>query len=340
MKKMLFIVLSLALIISFISLISCSQRKAQPPQGGSSQENQNKETKLDSKEGQKLLNDYMKAVILKDNSGMRMLYSQNFMAHSGSFAFADNPHPSGFKVGTLEDKEGKLEGKATLLSVTTGEPYFSSDESRVTVVKEKGTYVIDKIEPSKSMEISEKDKTLFMKEEGDVEGKEMLKLDEVPQYATPQGGAPGQKYSIGRDGFGPISGDVEGKKLAISTKGKYPAIMTMDLKEKKLKPVDLFFDESVQSLLWSQDGKYLAAEMSNPSGSRYLYIYDAEKGSKIDDPMKNMLKPEKYTINTPYWISENELVFNVSGVSSLTPDEQKNTGSYKFDVKNTSLTKF
>jgi hypothetical protein len=164
MKRILPNILVLVLAISFISLLSCSQRKGQAPQGGSSQGSQDKEAKLDKNEGEKLLNDYMKALVLRDNSGISMFYSQNFKAHSGSFSFAENPHPNGFKVDNLEDKEGKLEGKATILSIFTGMPYFSSDESKFTIIKEKGAYVIDKIESSKTTEIVEKDKALYIKE--------------------------------------------------------------------------------------------------------------------------------------------------------------------------------
>jgi hypothetical protein len=190
------------------------------------------------------------------------------------------------------------------------------------------------------MEISEKENSLYMKEDVDVKGKEILKIDEVPQYATPQGGAPGQKFTIGRDGFGPIAGDIEGKKLAVSTTGKYPAVLIMDIKEKQLKPVDIYLEDTIYSMAWSQDGKHIAVEMSNPSGARYINVYEAEKGSKIDDPMRNMLKPDKFSVNTPYWISENELVFNVKAVGNLSPADQKNTGSYKLDIKNTSLTRY
>jgi WD40 repeat protein len=337
MKKLIIIVLSMFIILG---TISCGQRKQSPPKEEQSSTGDKKEAKLDKKEGEELLNSYVKALILKDASGIPLFYSQNLKVSSGNFKFVDNPHPNGFKIDTLEDKEGKLEGKVVLLSVSTGQPYFSSDESKFTIIKEKGSYVIDKIEPSKFSEVTEKDKVLFMNDDGDVKGKEILKLDEVPRYATPQGGAMGQKFSIGRDGFGPIAGDAEGKKLAVSTTGQYPTLMVTDIKEKQVKPLDLFFDESIQSIAWSQDGKHLAVEMANPSGARYIYVYDAEKGSKIDDPMKNVLKPAKYSVNTPYWISGNELVFNVTGVSTLAPDEQKNTGTYKFDVKNTSLTKF
>lgn len=336
MKRLTFIILSLMLLLC---LISCGEKKTAPPQGGSSGDNQKKEDKLDVKEGEKLLGKYMKALITKDASSLKLFYSANLKQNSGNFSFADNPHPNGFKMDKLDEKSGKLEGKVTIFSSTTGQPYFSSDESRFTVIKEKGTYVIDKIEHSKFMEISEKDKTLFMNEDGDTKGKEILKIDDMLKYTTPQGGAPGQKYSIGREGFGPIAGDTQGKKLAISTKGQYPTILIMGINEKKLQPLDLFLDESVQSMAWSQDGKYLAVEMSNPSGSRYLYVYDVEKSSKIDDPMKNILSPDKFSIDTPYWISDNELLFNVSGLSQLSPEEQKSTGSYKFDVKNTSLTK-
>ena len=76
------------------------------------------------------------------------------------------------------------------------------------------------------------------------------------------------------------------------------------------------------------------------AGAGLINIYDVEKEKRIDDPMKDELKSDKFTLNTPYWISENELLFNAVGISKLEPDEQKKTGSYKFDVKNVSLSKF
>lgn len=336
MRKFLGVLLSILLILNFAS---CQRQKA-PPEKQDEKKDSEKEEKPDKKEGEKLLDNYMRALVLRDSNGIKLFYSENLKQSSGNFIFAENPHPNGFMIDAMEEKEGKLEGKVTLLSVTTGKPYFSLDESTITIIKEKGTYVIDKIEQSKSSEVTEKDKALFMKEEGDVKGKEILKIDEVPEFTTPQGGTPGQKFSIGREGFGPIAGDSKGEKLALSTKGKYPALMTMEAKEKKVKPIDLYFEETVESIAWSQDGKFLAAEMLSKTGSKLIYVYDVEKGEKVDDPMKNVLKPAKYSVNTPYWISDNELVFNVSGLPGASPDEQKNVGSYKFDVKNTSLTKF
>lgn len=340
MKKFMYIFLSILLVLN---ISSCSKRKAAPPSGMENEkgtEEKKDEDKPDKNEGKKLLDQYLRALVLRDTGKMSSFYSESLKQQTVNFSSQPDPHPNGFILDTVNEKEGKLEAKAKLLSVYTGQPYFSSDENAYTIIKEKGSYVIDKIEGGKGTEIVEKDGALFMKEGGDVKGKEIVKLNELPGYMTPQGAAPDQKYSVGRDRFGPIAGDGEGKKIAMTTIGTYPSLMVMDIKEKKVKPLDLFFNLTVLSMSWSQDGSYIAVEVSNSKGLKSLFVYDAEKGKRIDDPVENIANPEKYSINTPYWISDSELVFNVTAAAGLTADEQKAAGSYKMDAKNLSLTKY
>lgn len=344
MKKLICILISL--LISF-NVLSCSQRQAQPQQGqdqdkqGQGQENKDKEKqdKPDKKEGEKILNNYAKALVLRDNK-INIYYSENMKQHTANYTPMSNPHPNGYTVDKVEEKEGRLEGTLKMFMVYTGEPYYSSDESKITVVKEKGMYLIDKIEKSKITEVSEKDKSLYIREDGDVKGKEIIKIDDLPRFATPQGSSPDKKFNIGRDKFGPVALDPEDKTLALSTTGQHPAIMILEMKKKQVKPLDLYFEGNVISIAWSQDGKFLAVELSGKENSRFIRVYDIEKEKLIDDPIKESLKPERFSINNPYWISEKELVFNVSGVSTLTPGEQKKAGAYKLDVKNVNLTKF
>jgi len=328
-------------------MLSCIQRQGQPQQGQDQKKEEQKQEKeededqqkLDKKEGENLLHNYARSLILRDNK-VNIYYSENMKQHTTNTTPMSNPHPNGYTIDNLEDKEGKLEGKLKMFMVYTGEPYYCADETKVSVIKENGVYLIDKLEKSKTTEVSEKDKTLYIREDGDVKGKEIIKIDELPRFGTPQGDSPDKKFNIGQEKFGPIALDPENKNLAISTTGQYPAVMILDTKKKQVKPLDLYFEGNVSSIAWSQDGKFLSVEMSSKEGSKFIRVYDIEKEKLIDDPMKESLKPEKFTINNPYWISEKELVFNVSGVSILTSDEQKKTGSYKFDVKNVSLTKF
>lgn len=335
-------------ILSFMivfTLLSCSGgRKAEPQksqQGGGEQQGgtTGQNEKPDKKEGKKVVEGYLRALILRDTNKVKSFYSSGMKQSSGNFTPLSEPHPNGYKAGDLDEKEGRLEGKATIFSVTDNAPYFSSDESNITVIKEKGSYVIDKIEKTKSTEVIEKDKALFLKQDGDIKGKEIVKLDDIPHFASPQEGTPDIKYPIGRDSFGPVALDPDGKVLALSTAGKNPALMTMDAEGKKFKVLDLYLQGKVRSLTWSEDGKSIAALMSGIGGD-YLNVYDADKGKKLDDPMKNAFKSSIYTVQNPYWISEGQLVFNVMGVSTLSPDQQKQVGSYKFDIKNNSLARY
>lgn len=337
----------LSFVIAFV-LISCSSgRSTQPPKGGQGETEEQGGTtgqggqneKPDKNEGKKVVEGYLQALILKNTGKVKSFYSTALKQSSGNFTPSTEPHPIGYKIDNLDEKEGKLEGKATIFSVIDNVPYFSSDESSITVIKEKGSYVIDKIEKTKSAEVIEKDKALFMKQGEDIKGKEIVKLDDLPRFAAPQGSTPDIKYPIGRDNFGPIALDPDGKVLALSTTGTNPALMTMDEEGKKFKSLDLYLEGKVRSLIWSGDGKSIAALMSGKGGN-FLNIYDVEKGKKIDDPIKNAFRSDIYAIQNPYWISEGALVFNVMGVSKLTSDQQKQVGSYKFDIKNNSLAKY
>lgn len=339
------------LFLTFLlfSLVSCSQRQTQPKEGeqkeqeekkqGEEEKEDDKEEKPDKKEGEKLVENYARALVLRDNR-IKNYYSESMKQNTADYTPAQDPHPNGYMMDKIEEKEGKLEGKVKIFTVFTGEPYFSSDENNITIIKEKGSYVIDKIEKSKTTEIVEYDKVLFMKEDGDVKGKEVVRLDDLPRFAMPQGASPDQKFRVGRERFGPVALAPEDKKLAVTTIGENPSLMVVDAEKKQVKPLDLFFEGNAQSIMWSQDGKFIVVEMANKTGAKYLYIYDVEKEKRIDDPMKNVMKPDKYSINNSYWTSDNQLIFNVAGVSNLTADEQKKTGAYKLDVKNVSLSKF
>lgn len=336
-KKYICIILSMILCLD---MASCSLRKASPAPPKKPNEKKEDADKPDKNEGKKLLEQYLRALIIRDSARISSFYSESLKQQAVNFSTQPNPHPNGFTIDSVEEKEGKLQAKVKLLSVYTAEPYFSSDSSSFTIIKEKGSYVIDKIEQEKTTEIVQKENALFMKEGGDVKGKEIIKLAELPGYAVPQGATPDQKYPVGKDRFGPIAGDAEGKKLAVTTVGKYASLMVLEVKDKKVKPLDLYFDVSAQSIAWSQDGNFLAVEVLNAAGTKSVYIYDIEKGKRLDDPVKSIVKPGKYSVDTPYWISENELVFNVSAVQNLTPDEMKTAGSYKLDAKSLSLTKY
>lgn len=339
MKRFIYIIVSIGILLG---TVSCTQRKAKPQkeEGSEKQEESEKEEKIDKKEGERLLNDYMVALLLRDYNRVKLFYSENLRQHTADFSPEAEPHPNGYKVDKLEEKEGKLEGKAKMSLVSTGTPYCSIDEVKYTISRERDSYVIEKIEKSESTEGYEKEKTLFLRQGGDIKGKEIIKIDELPQYAIPQGGSPDQKFPISRDGFGPIALDGESKKLCISTQGKNPAILILDIEKKQAKPIDLYFGGSIQSISWSQDGTYIAVEQMTSSGLKILSIYDTQKEKKIDDPLKEVLKPERFNINTPYWTSDNELVFNAAGRTQLSNEEKKKAGSYKFDVKNMSLSKF
>ncbi|KPU42837.1 hypothetical protein OXPF_36010 [Oxobacter pfennigii] len=336
MKKFLHIIISFLLILC---LISCTQRKAQPKdEDNAAQKTEEKEDKPDKKEGEILLHNYARALILKDEKIVQF-YTDGMKQSRANFSPSSNPHPNGYIIDSVEEKEGKLEGKMVITVVYTGQPYFSSDESKVTIVKEKGMYLIDKIEKSKTVELIEKGNILHLIEEGAIKGTEILRIDELPRFAVPQGASPDHKYNIGNEKFGPVALDAKMKMAAVSTVGEYPALLIVDIEKKQVKPIDIYFEGNVETISWSQDGKYLASENSNKDGRRFLNIYDVEKEKMVDDPMKDAFKSQIFSVNNPYWISGSDLIFNIEG-TNLSLDEQKKAGAYKFDVKNVSLTKF
>lgn len=286
-----------------------------------------------------MIEGYLTALVLRDQEGAKNFYSTKLKGSIVNIEPAKEPHPNGYRMDAMEDSEGKIEGKVTVYSVSTGSPYFASDENTVTVVKEKGSYVIDGIEKSKSTEVIEKDRSLFMKKEGEISGKEIIKLDDLPKFGSPQGGTAGQRFAVGHDGFGPIALDGEGKKLALASYGTYPSLIVVDIEGKKATVLDLFFEGTPLALNWSGDGKFLSLLMSGANGNGFINIYDAEGDKKIDDPVKDTFDSGKYSINTPYWDDENRLLFNVSGTAGAPGEGKKQDGAYRLDPEKLSLTK-
>lgn len=352
-RLMLIIIMIFMFTAASLGLSSCTNKGKDESKGSKKQSEENKDPKedeekekLDPKEAEKVMEEYAKALIMRDNVKIKSLYSKNLVGSTVEFTSKPNPHPIGYKIEKPTEKDGSFECKVIVFSVYTGQPYFSSDETKSTIIKEKGKYVIDKIQEVKFSEINESNNTLFMKEGGDIEGNRIVKINELPIFGVPQGATPDKKFSISHEKFGPIALDSEGKKLAVSTAsttptaGAYPAIMIINIEDKNTKTLDLYMDASVEEIHWNKDGKLLSVLMSDPKGTNFLYIYDMEKGKKVDDPIKDTLNKNKYNIKMPYWDSKDELVFNASGVGSLSPDENKKLGTYKFDVKNMNLIKY
>lgn len=352
MKKLVLIIIMLFIFTAASAGLSSCSRKSKDESKGSKKQGEEKDSKedeekekLDSKEAEKVIEEYARALIMRDNVKIKSLYSKSLVGSTVEFTSKPNPHPIGYKIEKPEERGESFEGKITMFSVFTGQPYFSSDETKCTIIKEKGKYVIDKIQGVKFSEINESNNTLFIKEGGDIEGERIVKINELPIFGVPQGATPDKKFSISHERFGPIALDSEGKKLAVSTTGAstagtYPAIMIINIEDKNIKILDVYMNETVSEIHWNKDGKLLSVLMSDSRGTNYLYIYDMEKGKKVDDAIKDALNKNKYSVETPYWDSKDELVFNVSGVGSLTPDEKKKIGSYKFDVKNMNLIKY
>lgn len=332
MKKIIYIVISILLVMN---LFGCNRQKNSEQNNEKANEETQDEAKLDKKEAQKILNDYMISLILKDENKTKLLYSSNLKKNMQNYKTSAEPHVSGYKIENIEQKENKFEVKAIIFSIESNKPYFNADESKYTIIKENDSYVIDKIENSKYIEVLQQEKILFMKEEGDTKGIELIKTDEIPAFAVPQGATPDIKLNIGRDNFGVIALDPEMKKLAITTVGNFPALLVLDIKEKKAKPIDVFTDSSIRAVAFSPDGVYAAVELKNNKNISYLYFYNIQEVKRVQTNINDVINVDKYSIDTYYWISDSEIVLSIAPIA----DSKKYQGAYKLDLKNMSLAK-
>lgn len=332
---------------------------------------------IETKAAKEFMDNYMRYLLRGDDTAAKSFYSSKVKESIKSDTpKVPEPHPVGYKIEGGESKKDKREMKATIYSSYTGAPYFSEDSFKYTLILEKGRLLIDKIEKEKSIEVFAKKNILYKREGDKVEGDKLLTTDELPYFATSKSAAE-QKFQVSKDSFGPCAIASDGKKIVITTVGSNSLIAIAEMEESeeavaleggdkqgggqgeggggggaqggeqpggaqkkpkiKITPVDLYFKNKINVVNFSPDGKKFIVEFTSPDGMSRMLMYDSGKGDIVKTPIDKQFKEGSFSVKNSYFISDDEIVFNVEPGKDTTSEEKMLKGEWILDIKKQKL---
>lgn len=106
-----------------------------------------------------------------------------------------------------------------------------------------------------------------------------------------------------------------------------------------IKPVDLFFEGSINIISFSPDGKMLVAEYIPATGIGRINIYKSDSAELIDlKESMDRFKADRFSITSPFFVSEGNIIFTVIPIKEATNEEQMLKGDWMLEIKNQKLT--
>lgn len=225
----------LVLILILIFVPSCGAQKEHKDD-----DNKVEVKSVDMKAASNVMSNYMTCVLLGNTAGMNSYYTANYKSKMENVAKVTEPHPVGYKIEQGEGSEGdSKEGssdksnskesnakfKVHIYNCYTGKPYFSEDVFSYTMKNDDGKILIDSVERQNSTEIYENDKKIFKrtidKSDDKSSEEEVLSINELPEYVTPEGiSIPEEKVAVPRGAFGPCALSSNGDTIALTSTGE------------------------------------------------------------------------------------------------------------------------
>lgn len=332
---------------------------------------------IETKVAKEFMDNYMRFLLRGEDAATKSFYSPRVKASiKADVPKVPEPHPVGYKIESGESKKEKREMKVKIYSAYTGTPYFSEDSFKYTLIIDDGRLLIDKIDKEKSIELFAKKNTLYKREGDKVEGDMLLTTDELPYYVTSKS-ATEQKFQVSKDSFGPSALASDGKKILITTVGSNSLVAIADMEESeeayameggdkqggaggeggggqsqggeqsggkaekkpkiKITPVDLYFKNKINIVNFSPDGKSFIVEFTSPDGMSRMIMYDSAKGDMIKTPIDKQFKEGSFSVKNAYFISDNEIVFNIEPGKNTTIEEKMLKGEWILDIKKEKL---
>lgn len=332
--------------------------------------------RVETKAAKEFMDNYMRYLLKKDETAIKsFLSSMAKSSIKPDIPAALEPHIVAYKIEEGEQKKEKAEMKVKIYSAYTSSPYFSEDTFKYTLILEDGKLLIDKIEKDKSIELFAKGDMLYKKEGQKIEGQKIISLDELPYFSIPIGGGE-KKFTVSKDGFGPCAGSSGAKKVVVTTKGKNSLIAVLEEEESedvsnsgggdggqgeeskqgggqenketppkameekakvKITPVDLYFNNKIDVVILSPDGKLFLVEHTPPDRMGRISIYKTSKGEMVKTPIENQFKPGRFSLKSAYFISPEEIVFTVEPGKDTTREEKMLKGEWTLDIKQEKL---
>jgi hypothetical protein len=100
-----------------------------------------------------------------------------------------------------------------------------------------------------------------------------------------------------------------------------------------LKPIDLYFNTKINSIIFSPEGKMMAVEFVPTSGLSRVKLYKGEEGEPVEADIDKHFREDRFSITKIYFVSEDKLMFTVEPIATATPEEQTLRGDWTYDIK-------
>ncbi|AVX31675.1 hypothetical protein CTH_2111 [Carboxydocella thermautotrophica] len=244
-----------------------------------------------------------------------------------------NPHWVGYQIGAVDTEQKTV--TVRWQETYSDRSYTRVYQSRLKLKKEEGQWRVDGIEDlTPDWLVTARDIALVLQQKGG-QARTLLSLEQLPNVASPLGAEPGTEFGVGREGFGPLALRPDGKELALSTRGLHAFIALLPTEaaaRPALKPLDLYFEGGVAALAWSPEGKYLAANLDTPAGTRRLVIYEPGVKKVLKTPFDEQFPWTNYDLNFLYWLPTGpELYFRVTAAQGTVP-QQGAEGIWKWSL--------
>lgn len=329
MRKLYSIIL---IMIQILLLVACSPLKK-------SQEEALK-INFNLKSAEDTATNYITALILKDSNSMYKLLSSKLL--QGSF-FKENKEinilGSIVSNSTRVGDSGVVELKVVRSS--SARPYTSLDSARITVIKEgkggKDEYLVDDVKFIPEIVCFLSEDRIRYKNNNDIMTNLLLEMDGIPKFSySKKDKAQMTIEEVPVNRFDKLTLGYSGDKMVFSTAGEYAYFGIVNINTalakqisqgsnngggtgtvarelpigKDLMELDLLDNYYVQKLTFSNDEKYIAAEVKSKDNKSSINIYSAETG----DPVKFKFE-EHFNLNevelTLNYFKEDKLLFQV-----------------------------
>lgn len=359
-RAFILIVLAVFLAVTLFATTGCDmispEEERKQEQGAKQEPSTTPEKKEEQKEpeikpsifeARRHLMEFMDARILRDEKRAEGFLSDGLKAkynRSGDLSLIgeSNPHYVGYFI-----IDSGTEGKNRFLfTVDIQEQYLgfaqgSLKSELITVAFTGKSYRIDEVESMPGASAFSEGKDLFFEEPKKTAKEKILNIDALPNSITPQGAEPDVSFGVGKEGFTVAAIGRARGSVAFGTWGTHGGLGYLYRQSGAWKPVvlDIVFEGSARSCLWSSDGRYLVFEVETPAGTNTIKVYDIKNGGTlVKTGLNRDFSADVYSLTYPRWVGESTLYFSVVRMEDGegTPGM---TGLWSYNVKTSELKK-
>ncbi|PJI08760.1 MULTISPECIES: hypothetical protein [Clostridium] len=314
---------------------------------------------------------YMNSYMSNDTSAMNRMYSKGLKKKAQSV----NTHylkVSSYKVINTREMGTTADIEVNVVSADEHSPYTSVDDYTFKIKKDKGKYVIDKIDSSLDKEVFQYKRNLMVKIKDEAKSNILINLRGIPEYAfSKKDDLKVDKLRVSKDTFSYLTLSNFGDTVIISTAGPNPFVgicQITDLEEqesggqngsqnqsdqsledesqpfkvaaKSLSPVDVYKDSQIVNMIFSKSDDMVAVQY-NQNATMHIQVYDAGAGKVLSKSIDKKFPQDKFDLKLVRF-DDKYLIFESAAKDNYKDDAEvkKNVGKWEWNLKSYKITKY